>query len=90
MLIFNEPSVIEKLILITGGASAYPLIIRSFFIFKRKNDQSVLPQLVAKLPRGHNILLIETAKDIELKLNNCLDKSVALGKKYTFDSSTFM
>jgi hypothetical protein len=31
--------------------------------YKTYNDDSILPQLVAKLPWGHNILLIEKIKD---------------------------
>lgn len=36
--------------------------------YKEYSDKSILPQLVAKLPWGHNILLIEKIKDLHIRI----------------------
>ncbi len=49
---------------------------RMLTFFREYYDISILPQAVAKLPWGHNILLIEKIKDKEIRLwyaNQCLE-----------------
>lgn len=41
---------------------------RMLAFYKEYSDKSILPQLVAKLPWGHNILLMEKVKDIDVRL----------------------
>ncbi|MDH5828718.1 PDDEXK nuclease domain-containing protein [Sphingobacterium faecium] len=41
---------------------------RMLSFFKEYSDKSILPQLVAKLPWGHNILLIEKIKDLNIRI----------------------
>lgn len=41
---------------------------RMLSFYKEYSDKSILPQLVAKLPWGHNILLIEKIKDLNIRI----------------------